>query len=388
MLTLKKFVSPKTATRPLGLNTGTSPRPSTTQSRPMAEESGRPHDAQTTAFLRDLLLKKGARRTKTPRPRSRVLRMLRRIESGETTKKKKKKPARAGNETAAVQRHGFKAEGDFREHCGLPRAAHSSTRAHDIHAAEWARHGADWRRVFPNCDAPPHVSVKTTGSTRVCCGCPRRMHAYMRDATPHYIVVFPWHQDGPEKVVRTAYAIRSDTGFVRALFNDCPEAELDRLREFVKAIPKHTRPPDKAHTRMAKDIKARYAMPLTLNPKVDSKKQRRLQCSFNMRDNALHAFVDERDDLPAAMGLRAIPSPARTFGPARGPTADAAPPPTALTRAERAAGLARVRAAEGWTVARVPGTRKLRYTSAGIAHVFHSLRLVLGVLDMLQPQWQ
>ena len=174
------------------------------------------------------------------------------------------------------------------------------TRTHDIHASEWARYGVDWRRFFPACDAPPHASLKATRTNTVCCGSALRLYGYMRDATPHYFVVFRWRRCGAgqtAKRVEEVVVIRSDTGLVHALFNECPREDLERLDEFVRSIPKHTRPTDGAHTRRARNLKARHAMSLTLNPKVDSKKQRRLQCSFSLAHEAVRPVAVVRDDL-------------------------------------------------------------------------------------------
>ena len=129
------------------------------------------------------------------------------------------------------------------------------------------------------------TSVKTTGNDLVCCGDPVRLWNYREDPRNHEMIVFKYVQeDDKTKRVTNTTILKIDQSFLDRLFG---RATIDQIRELVnliKSIPKgREQTPDEK--KKIKTIK--NSIPtgiIRLNPKIDSKLQRRLQCSFYMKD--------------------------------------------------------------------------------------------------------
>lgn len=158
---------------------------------------------------------------------------------------------------------------------GLPEKS-NDTGIHDIPKEE-------------NCLDPTETqSIKTTGNNAIDCGDVLRVYDYNR-AEKHTMIVFRYDQEAAIRRVKEVLEIQLTAELMDALFGKVSRAEIEALDTYVKSIPKNARTEEHQMTykKMAQDLKARSGGWISYAPKVDSRAQRRLQCSI--RD--LDAFV-------------------------------------------------------------------------------------------------
>lgn len=138
---------------------------------------------------------------------------------------------------------------------------------------------------------------------------------------PFILVLGYWEQPAPEeKRFVKILAPRVDPKIWRALWGPVTRADLERLDLVVKD---RSVPPEEARRR-AQAMKSRPPFSecvFVLNPKIDSKTQRRLQCSLRYEDVRKHLAPGSAfgpDEIPALWG---VPFPGdfasapRTFAP-------------------------------------------------------------------------
>jgi hypothetical protein len=142
------------------------------------------------------------------------------------------------------------------------------TRTHDVSAEENTLDGS--------C-----VSIKTSGSSSVDMGDARRVFHASSSGEPFHMLLIQYQQEGEEKVLKSVLYIDL-TSSREKLFGDLSLEDISTMHEHLKAIP-----PGRASldTRTEYKIRAaelrRKSGAISLRPKVDSKNQRRLQCSFS-----------------------------------------------------------------------------------------------------------
>lgn len=143
-------------------------------------------------------------------------------------------------------------------------------------------------------------------------------------AEPFILVLGYWEQDGPErKRFVKILAPRVEPSVWRALWGPVTRADLERLDAAIK-----DRSIDAAEARRrARAMKARPPFSecvFVLNPKIDEKGQRRLQCSLRYEDviarlaPGAKAGPDETPSLWGAPFPAEIESPPRRVAPAEG----------------------------------------------------------------------
>ena len=126
------------------------------------------------------------------------------------------------------------------------------------------------------------LSIKTTGSNAVCMGDARRIFDKAGDSSnPFHMTVVRYSQEGVIKRVQEIVEVNL-TGSRSLLFGSVTRPQIEELDCLIKANPsgrvtKEAAAPYKA---LQASLNARMGT-LILNPKIDSKSQRRLQCSFN-----------------------------------------------------------------------------------------------------------
>ena len=138
-------------------------------------------------------------------------------------------------------------------------------------------------------------------------------------AEPFLLVLGYWEQDGPgEKRFVKILAPRVEPGAWRALWGPVTRADLERLDAVVKD---RSFAPAEARRR-AQAMKSRPPFSeavFVLNPKIDEKGQRRLQCSLRYEDvlaRLCPGASPGRDATPALWGVpfpAPVVSPPRTF---------------------------------------------------------------------------
>lgn len=140
----------------------------------------------------------------------------------------------------------------------------------------------DLPAVFNHLDSIT-LSIKTTGAAAVCMGDALRVYdSVAPTAEPLNMCVVRYKQVGATKQVKKITEV-SLTAAKDLLFGSVTREEIAELDRRIKAIPKGRSPTkeDKlSYQSYQKTLQAKTGA-IIFNPKLDSKSQRRLQCSFN-----------------------------------------------------------------------------------------------------------
>lgn len=132
------------------------------------------------------------------------------------------------------------------------------------------------------------VSIKTSGGTTVDMGDAQRIF----DATggePYHMVVVQYEQEGENKILRCVLEVDL-TGARALLFGDLTNEEISDFHDHLKKIPQG-RVENKDYLIRSSELNKR-SKDIQLRPKVDSKKQRRLQCSFPNIDSFCKTYPE------------------------------------------------------------------------------------------------
>ena len=151
-----------------------------------------------------------------------------------------------------------------------------------------------------------NYSIKTAKGNKVDCGdILRRM-----SEKSYTVVVGQWRQDGGTKVIHTEYTFNVKPEDYSKLWGSMTYEQVKEFDQYVKSIPK-TREGQQStkaeRTRRKSEIACKDAL-MVIHPKVDSKSQRRVQCSFKI-DEMIAAGI-EYTKMPMNI---AIKSNKRTF---------------------------------------------------------------------------
>jgi len=208
------------------------------------------------------------------------------------------------------QRHGFFWDDEIRERVfRITNSCKNDTKKYDIDCTE-------------NCFNPnENVSIKVTGSNQIDCGDILRF--YNGDFEHQYtIILLRYNQhSNTEKHIREIVEIDYSKQFRDILFGPVPTETIEDYVRFVKSIPNGRVDESTKHEYLdrKKDIQKRYRMKINISPKVDSKSQRRVQCSIPKIDDLFAEFpqfVVSRNKIPMVRGVpitAAILSGKRTF---------------------------------------------------------------------------
>ncbi len=174
-----------------------------------------------------------------------------------------------GNET---QQHGFVWEKEIGSALGASDEEMNSisyTSNIDLPSCFNRKHGVD-------------NHCKTTGSQTVCMGSVVNTFDHL-DSDKTHLTVIHYTQNEHWKIVENVYQLDL-TGMRAEFFGDITYEEIFNLESIIKRIPpgrlnKSER--ERIYNKMKRELESRSGL-MKLNPKVDSKSQRRLQCSFNI----------------------------------------------------------------------------------------------------------
>ncbi len=128
-----------------------------------------------------------------------------------------------------------------------------------------------------------HVSIKTTGSSSV--GLGDIIRFYTGDFDSGYsIIIIRYSQKGEKKAIKETIEIAYTKELRDYLFGTAGIDVLQEYVSFVKSIPAGPvpKPLKDSYKAKKKAIQKGHGMAIGINPKVDSKSQRRVQCSFNI----------------------------------------------------------------------------------------------------------
>jgi hypothetical protein len=180
------------------------------------------------------------------------------------------------------QKHGFTFENYIRKYIfNLPEKS-NDTSIHDI---------CKEHNCYNNNE---NCSIKTTKSNIIYCSDILRFYNYNFDEK-NTIIVVQYLQIENRKHVKHIYEINYNKECHELLFGNLPLCEIEKYVNNVKSIPKNING-DKAKSIFnyleEKDkLNEKYNFKININPKIDSKNQRRVQCSINNFENVLQKFI-------------------------------------------------------------------------------------------------
>tara|TARA_R100000231_G_scaffold1525_1_gene2589 strand:- start:1008 stop:1613 length:606 start_codon:yes stop_codon:yes gene_type:complete len=124
------------------------------------------------------------------------------------------------------------------------------------------------------------VSIKTAKGKKVDCGDILRR----RSETEYDIIIGLYNQVGDTKVFHTEYTFHITPDIEQKLWGKMNYNLLLEYVDYIKSIPsgKQAQQETKAERTILKNCIADKKAQMKIHPKVDSKKQRRVQCSFNI----------------------------------------------------------------------------------------------------------
>ena len=124
------------------------------------------------------------------------------------------------------------------------------------------------------------VSIKTTNGNKVDCGdILRRM-----SEKEYEVIVGQYRQNGGYKVIHTQYTFKIKPEDYNKLWGNMKYEDVKDFDSFIKSIPagKEAQQTTKAERTSRKKTLADKNALMVIHPKVDSKSQRRVQCSFKI----------------------------------------------------------------------------------------------------------
>ena len=140
-----------------------------------------------------------------------------------------------------------------------------------------------------------NYSIKTTGKMTVeCADILKRM-----EEKEYKLIVGCYNQRGENKIFHTQYEFFITSDDSLKLWGDMTYEQIEQFVNFVKAIPpgkegqKNTL---KERNILKKQIQCKNSL-MKINPKVDSKNQRRVQCSFKLDKMLLSGITYIKKDI-------------------------------------------------------------------------------------------
>ena len=149
-------------------------------------------------------------------------------------------------------------------------------------------------------------SIKTTNGNRIDCGDILRR----RQENEYHLVVAQWEQCGDNKVFYNEYTFFITPDLEQKLWGRMNYNQLAEYVNYIKNIPagREAQQETKTERTVLKNcIEDKNAL-IQINPKVDSKKQRRVQCSVKMSD-----LIKARIPYKQTLIRETVHSPSRQF---------------------------------------------------------------------------
>ena len=133
------------------------------------------------------------------------------------------------------------------------------------------------------------VSVKTAKGRKVDCGDILRR----RSETEYDIIIGVWDQVGDKKIFHTEYTFHIKPEHETLLWGKMSYEKLREFNDYIKSIPegRTAQQNTKVERQLLKTITEDANAQMKIHPKVDSKKQRRVQCSFKI-DKLIESGVE------------------------------------------------------------------------------------------------
>jgi hypothetical protein len=134
-------------------------------------------------------------------------------------------------------------------------------------------------------DSTETQSIKTSCGKQIDCGDVLRLFDYDYKEK-HTMIVFCYNQENSKRVIKRIFELNMNEEFKKILFGTRTREQIETLDKYVKSIPKNgkTKIHSSTYKQMAKDLREKSNGWISYAPKVDSKSQRRLQCSIRKLD--------------------------------------------------------------------------------------------------------
>ena len=175
------------------------------------------------------------------------------------------------NEFTQSQSHGLIWDSEIREKVfKLPKCI-NDTKKYDIDCSD-------------NIYCPDeNVSIKTTCSANIDCGDIQRF--YNNDFTENKytnIIIIIYKQDANIKKIIEIIEFKYNEEIRNFLFGTITKEEIEEYNKYIKSIPRGRVSPEikTNYIKMKQELQSRHNMFINISPKVDSKSQRRVQCSI------------------------------------------------------------------------------------------------------------
>ena len=208
------------------------------------------------------------------------------------------------------QGHGFRFENSTRASIFDMSPENNNTDKHDI------------PKEKNKYDKNENCSIKTTGSTTICCGDLGSYNDYNFDEK-NTLIVIKYKQEGPYKILLCIYEIDYNVDCHKHLFGHLTKEDIEKYVEKVKSIPKNVGGEEAKnifdYLGEKKKLEKKYALKIQINPKVDSS-QSRVQCSIPNFEETLKDYITYKSSLDAPNRVRgkyiipSIISPCRSRG--------------------------------------------------------------------------
>jgi hypothetical protein len=145
-----------------------------------------------------------------------------------------------------------------------------------------------------------NISIKSSGSKTMCMGDPLRIFDYLADEK-HTAIGIYYRQDGNNKVITKIVEFSLDNKL--ALFGDVTRDEIVKLSEDIRAVSQDLSKEElnkyrKIMNNRTKELSKRCA--IRFNSKIDSKSQRRLQCSLT---SIPESIIQQSENGPVVRGI-------------------------------------------------------------------------------------
>lgn len=167
------------------------------------------------------------------------------------------------------QSHGIIWENEIREKVFNLKPVKNDTNKYDINAKD---------NKF---DINENISIKTTGSDNI--DCADILRFYNSDFNKKLTMyVIKYEQKTEVKVIKEILEINYCKELQNILFGSITEEELINYVNLIKSIPKGVVSDNikRTYINKKKELETNYSMYINISPKVDSKNQRRVQCSI------------------------------------------------------------------------------------------------------------
>ena len=140
-----------------------------------------------------------------------------------------------------------------------------------------------------------NASIKTTGNNTICCSDILRMMKH----NDYRLIVGCYNQVGDQKIFHTQYEFFIQPNDYLTLWGDMDFQRVEFFVNYVKSIPQGAKARDDSklvRDNLQESVSCDKAL-YTINPKVDSKKQRRVQCSLKLDELIASGVEYEKKDI-------------------------------------------------------------------------------------------